>query len=127
MADDVSPTTTPLDGSMPEVPEVSERLGGAFIAGYGCYVALDEIAKIETVSAGISYFVMAHLRGQAPTGEATQRSTAFLTPPLDSEEEAHRLCDAIAKKWLRVLSTNPDTGGAHWPTPEPPVAERFGL
>jgi hypothetical protein len=121
--DDV-PLTAPFDGSVPEVPE---RLGGPFIAGYGCYVALDEIVKIEPVTSGIHHFVMAHLRGQAATGDASQRNTAFLTPPLDSEEEAHRLCDAIAMKWLRVLSTNPDTGGAHWPMPAPPVGERFGL
>jgi hypothetical protein len=124
MSDDTTSTTYGFDGSIPEVPE---RLNGAFIAGYGCYVALDEIAKIEPVRSGTHHFVMAHLRGQATTGDASQRSTAFLTPPLDTEEEAHHLCDALARKWLRVLSTNPDTGGAHWPTPEPPVAERFGL
>ena len=79
------------------------------------------------VTVGVNHYVMAHLRGAAATGDLSQRTTAFLTPPLDSEAEAQQLCDGIAQAWFMVLSTNPATGGAHWPEPAPATAERFGL
>jgi hypothetical protein len=41
--------------------------------------------------------------------------------------KAQQLCDGIAQAWFMVLSTNPATGGAHWPEPAPATAERFGL
>lgn len=119
VAEPVAPPDPDDIGAPPKV--------GVLIAGYGGYIAPGEIAKIETVRSGTNHFVMAHLRGQAATGDATQRSTLFLTPPLDSEEEAHRICDRMCNTWFVVLSTNPETGGAHWPTPEPPAEERFGL
>jgi len=112
------------------VPEEEGRrptIVGALIAGYGCFINPGEIVKIEPVAAGTSHFVMAHLRGQNMNGEASQRSTAFLTPPLDTEEEAQRMCDRICGSMFMVLSTNPATGGAHWPAPVPGVEERFGL
>lgn len=124
---DVDPATLPIVSDSENDPQEQRPLVGALIAGYGCYVAPQEITKIETVRSGTNHYVLAHLRGQASTGEASQRHTAFLTPPLDTEEEAHRLCDRICAAMFMVLSTNPETHGAHWPTPEPPVEERFGL
>lgn len=120
-ADDPSAPTPPSGADRPVV--------GVLIAGYGCYInpGSGHITKIEPVAVGVNHYVMAHLDGGSSTGDLSQRTTAFLTPPLDSEAEAQQMCDAIAHSMFMVLSTNPDTGGAHWPDPAPPVAERFGL
>lgn len=108
-------------------PSAERPIVGALIAAYGCYINPADITKIEPVAVGVNHHVMVYLRGGPNTGEPSQRSTAFLTPPLDTEQEAQQVCDAIASSMFLVLSTNPETGGAHWPMPAPPVTERFGV
>lgn len=118
----------PGEGGPTQLPEQGDRpIIGVLIGSYGCYINPSDITKIEPVTVGVNHYVMAHLRGAAATGDLSQRTTAFLTPPLDSEAEAQQLCDGIAQAWFMVLSTNPATGGAHWPEPAPAAAERFGL
>jgi len=117
----VDPNTLSLSAKPPE--QADRPLAGLLIAGYGCYVNARLITKIETARAGTGYFVRAFLQA-TPTvqsdgsGTTVQAGMALLTPPLESEEAAHKACDAICEAMFLVLSTNPDTGGAHWPVPE---------
>lgn len=120
--------TPPGEGGPTPLPEAGDRpIVGVLIAAYGCYINPSDITKIEPVAVGVNHYVMAHLRGAAATGDLSQRTTAFLTPPLSTEEEAQQVCDGIASSMFLVLSTNPASGGAHWPEPAPAAAERFGL
>jgi hypothetical protein len=119
----VDPNTLTLTDQPGGPPEQQRPVAGLMIAGYGCYVNAAHIVKIETARSGRDYFVRAFLQATPTaqsdgTGTTVQAGMALLTPPLDTEHEAHVACDRICQAMFLVLSTNPSGGGAHWPVPE---------
>jgi hypothetical protein len=86
-------------------------VAGVMIAGYGCYVNAQTVAKIDVAQQGRDWFVVAYLNSP---NDALGGHLAYLTPAFSSQAEAADACDAIARNVYLVFSSAKD-GGAHWP------------
>ena len=93
-----------------EAAAAQRPLAGVLIAGYGSYVNPAFITKMEPVSQGTDWFVVAYLNSD---NDMPNANAAFLTPPLASEEEAARACDQLAAGAFYSFASHPD-GRAHW-------------
>lgn len=103
---------TDTDEPDPGIPPAATNIinytpdGAPWIAGYGCAVNPEFIAKLDVSRQGLTYSVIAWLGNT----QAPQASYAVMSPPLDSEEEAFRQ----ANKLLEVLAPTMH-GKVYWP------------
>lgn len=86
-------------------------VAGVMIAGYGCFVNAQMIAKIDVAEQGRDWFVVAYLNSP---NDALGGHLAYLSPPLRSQAEAATVAETLASNVYIVFSSAED-GGAHWP------------
>ena len=108
----------PLDETLDYIGTLSG--GMTLVPGYGCYVNLDDIVKIDVSSNGVVHSVIAWLRSEVgAAGKAN--SFAVLTRGFDEEQEAQRACNEIvsglAYQGLLSVGAVGDRTKATWPTP----------
>jgi hypothetical protein len=97
------------DGAQPEQPQ--RPVAGVMIAGYGCFVNAQMIAKIDVAEQGRDWFVVAYLNSPNDT---LGGHLAYLSPPLRSQAEAATMAETLAQN-VYIVFSSVEGGGAHWP------------
>lgn len=97
---------------LPDGATPSQRpVAGVMIAGYGCFVNAQMIAKIDVAQQGRDWFVVAYMNSP---NDALGGHLAYLSPPVATQSEAATMAETLARNVYLVFSSAPD-GGAHWP------------
>lgn len=86
-------------------------VAGVMIAGYGCFVNAQMVAKIDVAQQGRDWFVVAYLNSPNDT---LGGHLAYLSPPLPSQSDAASFAETLAQNVYLVFSSD-QNGGAHWP------------